>query len=220
MKKIKIGVADDQTMFRAGLVNMLNNIPNVEVVVEAADGKELITMLRKTKVDIVFLDYRMPIMNGIQAAKIIREKCAQTRILMLSMYDEEEFILSAIENGANGYLTKDDEIEEITNAIESVMATGYYLNDRTSKMLISNMVRQGKVTPKFDFEMDEIKFGQPEIQVMRLLAKEYSTKEIGEIMAKSVRTIDGYRAEIMEKTGAKNSVGIVMYGLKYGIIEL
>jgi len=220
MKKIKIAVADDQTMFRDGLVKMLNEIEGVAVVVEAYDGKELITKLKTTPVNIVFMDYRMPLMNGIQATKVIREKWTETKIIMLSMYDEEEFIISAIENGANGYLTKDDESEEITKAIESVMATGYYLNDRTSKSLITNMVRQGKVTPKFEFQADKIKFNQFEIQVMCLLAKEYSTKEIGEIMAKSVRTIDGYRSEIMEKTGAKNSVGIVMYGLKYGFIEL
>lgn len=220
MKKIRIAVADDQTMFRAGLVNMLNEIENVVVVAEAADGKELIMKLRTINVDVVFLDYRMPIMNGIQAAKLIREKSEETRILMLSMYDEEEFIISAIENGANGYLTKDDETEEIQRAIESVMSTGYYLNDRTSKLLISNMVTQGKVKPKFNFEIEEIKFSQHEIQVMRLLAKEYNTKEIGEIMVKSDRTIDGYRAEIMEKTGAKNSVGIVMYGVKNGFIDV
>ena len=220
MKKIRIAVADDQTMFRAGLVNMLNDIENVEVVAEASDGQELIMKLRTINADVVFLDYRMPIMNGIQAAKIIRDKSEETRILILSMYDEEEFIVSAIENGANGYLTKDDEIEEIQRAIESVISTGYYLNDRTSKLLITNMVTQGKVKPKFNFEIEEIKFSQHEIQVMRLLAKEYNTKEIGEIMVKSDRTIDGYRAEIMEKTGAKNSVGIVMYGVKNGFIDV
>jgi len=218
MNMIKIAVADDQTMFRSGLVKMLNEIENVEVLIEAADGKDLISKMKNTKVDIVFLDYRMPEMNGITAAKIISEKYPNVRILMLSMYDEEEFVISAIENGANGYLTKNDDPDEIAKAIQSVMNTKYYINDRTSKLLISNLVMQGKVTPKFSFESEEIKFSPPEIMVMRLIAKEYNTKEIAEIMAKAERTIDGYRSDIMEKTGAKNSVGIVMYAVKYGII--
>src|SRR5688500_16782035 len=126
MKKTRIAVADDQAMFRTGLVSMLNDIPGVEVVVEAADGSELIEKLRAVKVHIVFLDYRMPNMNGAAAAKIIRDNNPDTRILLLSMYDDEEFVVSAIENGANGYLTKDDAPEEISKAIGSVMNTGYY----------------------------------------------------------------------------------------------
>jgi len=220
MKKIRIAVADDQTLFRVGFVNMLNAIENLEVIIEAGDGKELISKLRKDKVDLIFMDYRMPILNGIEATKIIRDRSEEPRILMLSMYDEEEFIVSAMESGANGYLTKDDEPDEIIKAISSVLSTKYYLNDRTSKLLITNLVLKGKVTPKFDLGEEDIKFSQQEIQVMKLIAREYNTKEIGEIMAKSDRTVEGYRAEIMEKTGAKNSVGIVMYGVKHKFIEL
>ena len=220
MRKIKIAVADDQAMFRRGLVSMLNDIPGVEVVCEASDGKELVNKLRTIKVHIVFLDYRMPKMNGVSAAKTVRENHPDVRILMLSMYDDEEFIISSIENGANGYLTKDDEPEEITRAIESVMNTGYYLNDRTSKLLISKLVHQGKVQPRFLKEDDEeVRFTQQEITVIGLIAKEYSTKEIAQIMNKADRTVEGYRMDIMKKTGTKNSVGIVMYAVKNGIVD-
>src|SRR5688572_29529825 len=137
---LRIAVADDQKMFRTGLINLLNNIENVHVVVEAADGKELIKSLQTTAVDVAFVDYRMPELNGISTAKIIRDKFPTVRVIILSMYDDEELIIKAIENGANGYLVKDDEPEEIKRAIDSVMSIGYYANDRTSKILITKLM--------------------------------------------------------------------------------
>jgi DNA-binding NarL/FixJ family response regulator len=221
MKKIKIAVADDQAMFRKGLISMLNDIPGVQVVVEAADGAELIEKLRAVKVHIAFLDYRMPNMNGVAAAKIIRANNPDTRVLLLSMYDDEEFVTSAIENGANGYLTKDDSPKEILKAIESVMNTGYYMNDRTSKVVVRNMILVGKIKPRFLRESDELPdFSDQELAVIGLLCREYSTKEIAEIMKKSDRTVEGYRADIMKKTGTRNSVGIVMYAVKHGIVDV
>src|SRR5687767_14206504 len=146
-KPIRIAVAEDQVMFRSGLISMLNDLPNVQVFIEAASGKELLAKMRETEVDVVFLDYRMSELNGIETAKVIREKYPDVRMLMLSMYDDPEFIISALENGVSGYLTKDDEPEEISLAIVSVLNTGYYLNDRTSKVLIGNLVNEGKVSP-------------------------------------------------------------------------
>ena len=220
MKKIRIAVAEDQEMFRSGLVSMLRGIKGVEVVIEAANGKELIAKMRGVGVDLVFLDYRMPELNGIATAKIIREGSTETRIIMLSSYDDEEIIMHAFANGANGYLTKDDSEAEMTLAIESVMRDGYYFNERTSKLLIINMTLQDKVSPKFNLEAGEIQFSIHEISVIRLLAKENSTIEIAKMMLKSERTIDAYRASIMKKTGAKNLAGIIMYGVKYGIIDV
>jgi len=219
-KPIKIGVAEDQVMFRSGLVSMLNDLPNVQVFIEAGNGKELLAKMRETDVDVVFLDYRMEELNGIETAKVIREKYPDVRMLMLSMYDDPEFIISALENGVSGYLTKDDEPEEISMAIVSVLNTGYYLNDRTSKVLIGNLVNEGKVNPKFPAANDEIKFSETEITVMELIAQELSNKEIAVKLNKAERTIEGYRTDIMEKTGAKNSVGIVMYAIKKGIITV
>ena len=220
MKKVKIAVADDQSMFRMGLVSLLNDIPGVEVVAEAADGKELLSKLRTTKPHIVFLDYRMPNMNGVVTARQVRDNYPEIRILMLSMYDDEEFITSALENGANGYLTKDDDPDEISRAIESVMTTDIYMNDRTSKMLIAKLIHQGKMNPKFDKEDGEVRFSRHELTVISLLTKEYNTKEIAQIMNKSDRTVEGYRVEIMRKTGTRNSVGIVMFAVKNRMVNV
>lgn len=218
MAKIKLAVADDQVIFRTGLVNLLNEIDNVVVVLEANNGKELLRGLRKKKPQIAILDYRMPELNGEETAKKIQEKYPELRILMLSMYDDEEFILGTIRNGANGYLTKDDEPEEIKRAIESIVNTGYYVNDRISKVLVRNMMDEGILKPKFLVNVNTVNFTDNEITVIRLLARELCTKEIADQMNKSERTIDGYRTDILEKTGARNSIGIVMFGIKAGIV--
>lgn len=219
MNTTRVGVAEDQTLFRKGLIGMLNNLPDVRVTIEAGDGQELIDKMVDTEVHLVFLDYRMPNMNGIDAARIIRERYPEVGILMLSMYDDEEFIINAIENGCGGYLTKEDEPAEIERAMISVLNTGYYLNDRTSKILVKSLMNDGKITPRFKVDSSVVQFNADEIEAMRLIAREFNSREIAEMVSKSERTIERYRAEILEKIGAKNSVGIVMYGVKHGYIN-
>lgn len=220
MKTIRVAVADDQALFRSGLISLLNDMPGIKVVVEASDGSELLDKMNVVQVQVALVDYRMPGMNGIDTARHIHDVFPETRVLMLSMYDDQEFIVSAIENGANGYLTKDDDPEEILQAIQSVMSTGYYLNDRTSKSLISNLMNEGKMKPEFLEEIQPVIFADHEIRVIELIAKELSNKEIAEQIGKAERTIEGYRKDIMEKTGTRNSVGIIMYAIKNGVIKL
>ncbi|MBK7128305.1 MAG: response regulator transcription factor [Crocinitomicaceae bacterium] len=219
MKAIKIGVAEDQTLFRKGLINMLNSLSNIEVVIEAVDGQDMLNQLNNMEVHLVFLDYRMPNMNGIDAARTIRQRFPEVGILMLSMYDDEELIINAIENGAGGYLTKDDEPAEMERAIISVLNTGYYLNDRTSKILVRSLMHEGKITPRFKKDSSVIQFDPDQVEVIKLLSQEHSTKEIADILSKSERTIERYKSEILEKIGAKNSIGIVMYAVKHGYIN-
>lgn len=219
MKKIRIAVADDQPIYRNGLVSLLNSMPDFKVVLEAGSGIELIKGLKTIRANVAIIDYRMPELNGINTVKIIREKNHELRILMLSMYDDEEFVENALKNGVNGYLSKDDEPDEIKLAIESLMNTGYYVNDRTKKVMIKKLMVMGQLRPEFILDQND-DFSENEIEVMRLIAQEKSNKEIADIMNKAERTIEGYRRMILEKTGAKNSIGIVMYGIKNGLIDL
>jgi len=218
MKITTIGVSEDHAIYRGGLISMLNNQENYSVIIEAENGRELIEKTKGNIPDVVILDYLTPEMNGIQTTKKLRRLCPNTKILILSMYDSNEFIVKAIECGANGYLLKDDDPSEIKLAIESVLSTGYYLNDRTSKILINQLINNGVVKPKF--ETSEIEFTNTEIQIIELLSKEYSTAEIAHFLLRSNRTIDGYRKEIMKKIGAKNVVGIVMYAIKNDLISI
>ena len=215
---VKIGIAEDQTMFRHGLIQLLNGLDNVEVVVDAENGQELLNKMEKTDIDIAFLDYKMPVLNGPKTAQIITEKYPAIKILFISMYNEEEFIISAIENGANGYITKDENIDEIELAIESLMSTGYYMNDGTSKLLVGNLLSNGKLSPTFSSKAKVL--SELELLVIKLICQEYSTKEISQMIFRGIRTVEGIRSNILKKTGAKNSNGIVMYAVKKGIVEV
>ncbi len=218
MSKITIGVAEDQSIYRIGLINMLNNTGNYDVIVEAADGKDLIEQLEDKRPKVLLVDYRMPEMSGIQATFIIRKKYPDMKVLILSMYDSNEFVIKAIENGANGYITKDDDPKEIIDGIQSVLSTGYYLNDRTSKALIKQLMSTGKVTPEFPEAHSE--FTELEIEVIELICKEYSTHEIADVLCKSKRTIEGVRATILKKINARNIIGVVMYAIKNKLVPL
>lgn len=217
-KIVKVGIAEDQNMFRAGLIEVLNAKDNVQVTVAASNGKELINLVRGNVPDIIFMDYKMPDMNGMEATQILKQKYEDIKIVMLSNYDDEEFVTSSIARGAVGYITKEEDAEEIYRAIDSVISTGYYLNDRTSKLLIGNLVNQGAIKPKFGDE--DIEFSDKEIEVIRLMAKEYTTRENADLIHRGVRTVENYRASIMEKTGAKNACGIIMFAVKNGIVEV
>lgn len=218
MSVIKVGVAEDQQIFRKGLVMLLNSFENITVLHEANDGSVLLDLMANDCPDVVILDYSMPIMGGIETSKEIRKRFNGVKVLILSMYDDEEFVEAAIENGANGYLSKDDDLSEIENAIKGILTNNYYLNDRVSKIFINSLMKQGKINPKF--VTNEIEFSPDELRILNMISKEKTTQEIADAMSKSVRTIEKYRTRMMEKVGAQNSVGLVMYAVKNKVIEL
>jgi len=217
MQEIKVAIADDQSIFRQGLVNLVNSFDNVTVLYSSENGKELIEQLPAQRPDLVLLDFRMPVLNGMETTRIIREQYPEMRILILSMYDNSEFVESAIANGANGYLSKDDEPEEIAKAIYSTMEMGYYMNDRTSKMLITKMMKEGAMKPTF--LSDNVQFTEMELQIIQLISEEYTTPEIAVQLIRSTRTIESLRTLIMQKIGCRNAVGIVLYALKHNLIS-
>lgn len=216
--KIRIAVAEDQSIFRNGLVKLLNDINGFEVVLSVENGQLLIDALQTTPVDLILIDFRMPVKNGIEATKEIREQFPDVKVLLLSMYDDTEFVELAIENGANGYLSKDDDAEEIQLAIRSAVETGYYLNDRTSKMFIAKMMHAGKIQPDFEEAQPAI-FNQNELVILEMICNEMTTQEIADKLFKSRRTIESARTLMMNKVGARNVVGLVMYAIQNGIVS-
>lgn len=218
IKNIRIGIAEDQSIFRNGLVKLLNDISGFEVVLAVENGQLLIDALQTTPVDLVLIDFRMPVKNGIEATKEIRASHPDLKVLLLSMYDDVEFVELAIENGANGYLSKDDDAEEIQLAIRSAVETGYYLNDRTSKMFIAKMVHAGKIQPAFE-ESSTAVFSPNEMVILEMICNEMTTQEIADKLFKSRRTIESARTLMMNKVGARNVVGLVMYAIQNGIVN-
>lgn len=217
-ESIKIGIAEDQAVYREGLVNLINGFSRTDVVVAAENGRQLLDVLEETAPDLVMLDFRMPEMGGLDTTRAIRERYPEMKVIILSMYDDHEFVESAMAQGANGYLSKDDDPSEIEKAIYSAMEIGYYMNDRTSKMLIAKMVKEGTVKPVFKPAV--ISFSETELYIIKLLCEEYNTQEIADRTFKSKRTIEGIRSELMSKIGCRNVVGVVLYAVKNGIVDL
>lgn len=216
-RNIRIAIAEDQSIFRNGLVKLLNDIEGFEVVLDVENGQLLIDALSTVEVDLALIDFRMPVKNGIEATKEVREKFPHIRVLLLSMYDDVEFVELAIEKGANGYLSKDDDAEEIQLAIKSAVETGYYLNDRTSKMFVAKMVHSGKILPFFATNSSAI-FNENEMVILELICSEMTTQEIADKLFKSRRTIESARTMMMNKVGARNVVGLVMYAIQNKIV--
>jgi DNA-binding NarL/FixJ family response regulator len=214
--KITIGIAEDQQIFRKGLISLINSFESMQVTHEAENGSQLLDLMRKNSPQVVILDYSMPLLNGIETTKAIRLNFPTVKIILLSMYEAEEFVEAAINAGANSYLSKDDDLSEINKAIEAVLHSNYYLNDRVSAIMIGNLIKSGKIDPKY--KNNSVEFSPDEIKIIDLISKEFTTQQIADKLFKSTRTIEKYRTKMMERVGASNSVGLIMYAVKNKII--
>lgn len=214
---ITIGIAEDQQIFRKGLVMLLNGFKGMNVICEGENGKALVDKFHLEVPNVVVIDYSMPLMGGIETAQYIRTNFPETKIILLSMYDDEEFVESAIESGANGYLSKDDDLNELEAAIKSVISNHYYLNDRVSKLFINRMMKRGKIDP--EFENEKIEFNDEEVKIIQLISQECTNNQIADKLFKSVRTIEKYRSKLIQKVGAQNTIGLIMYAIKHKIID-
>ena len=211
---IRIALADDQALFRRGLAMLLEDMSDVQVVFEAANGKELLQRLQSEAVDIVLLDLEMPEMDGMAAMKGIRADHPEVKVIVLSMHDEEKFIVHLMELGANGYVVKTAEPEEIENAIHAVATSGYHFSELVSRVMLHGLVKREKLKPTFN--VDE-PLTDREQEILRLICQELTTTEIAGKLFLSPRTVEGHRNNILLKTGARNTAGIVVYALTKGL---
>ncbi|TBO40329.1 response regulator transcription factor [Pedobacter kyonggii] len=216
MLKIRIGIADDYSIFRDGLRVGFNRDKNLEVIFEASNGEELMCKLEDVQPDVILMDLKMPVMDGMEAMKLIRKKYAEDiKILVLTMYDEVKFIIHLMENGANGYLLKNTDPKEIRKAIYSVQESGYYFNDIVTKALLKKLTIKGSARPSLD---QNIEFSERELDVLKMICDEKTATEIGTELFLSPRSVEGIRMRIIEKTGVRNTAGLVMFAIKNGVI--
>lgn len=213
--KKTIALVDDHSLFRKGLLSLLNEDPNLNVIIEASNGKELLEALRQKQPDVVLLDLEMPVMDGAETAGLIRQKYPQIKIIILTMHNEEGLIINLLERGVNGFLPKDTDIEVVVDAVYSVIESGYFFNDRISRTLVKKLASAHKISPFFKSSA----LTDREIEVIQYICKELTNKQIADKLCLSPRTIDTYREKILEKTGAKNTAGIVMYAFKHNLIN-
>lgn len=212
---IKLAVVDDHDLFRKGLIALLKDFKEFEVIIEASNGEGLLTQLKNIKVDVILLDLQMPIMDGIETTERLQNKYVDTKIIILTSHNEEGFIHHLIGKGAHGFLLKDQDIEIVVDAIHGVIENGYYFNDRISSTLVKGFVDSKKIRPNFK----EVNLSEREVEIIRLLSKEFTNREIADKLCVSARTIDGHRERILQKTKAKNAIGIIMYAIKHNLLE-
>lgn len=211
---IKIVLADDHEIFRDGFRVMIKKQPSVQLIGEASNGEELVKLSLELKPDVVITDIRMPVMDGVEATKKLNELLPQAGIIALSMFDEEHLIVEMLEAGAKGYLLKNAHKDEIMEAIRTVDRNQtYYCNNTSAKL--ANLI--AKSTFRSFTKAAKPEFSEKELSVIRCICQEMSNKEIAQHLNLSIRTIEGYRDRILEKVGAKNAAGIVVYAIKNNI---
>ena len=210
--KINIVITDDHKLFRKGIIALLEDFDFIGEINEASNGKELLELLSVIKIlpDIIFLDLRMPVMDGVEAQQKIRELYPGIKVIILTMEDDEQFILHLISEGVNGYLLKNADPVEMEQAILKVYEKGFYFSEDISSLVLKNLNKKEKAETIFNPD-----FSERELQVLKLICKEYTNAEIAETFDVSIRTAEGYRQKLVEKTGAKNIAGLVVLALKH-----
>ncbi len=211
---IRLAIADDQPLFRRAFVLLLRDMPDVQVMFDSANGAELLTGLKGNEVDIVLLDLEMPVMDGVEALRRTREEHPQVKVIVLSTHNDERSIIRMMELGANGYVLKTAEPDELENAIRSVKDSGYFFNDIVSREMLQGLVKKAKVKPVFN-EVDPLT--ERELEVLRAICQEMTTTEIAGKLFLSPRTVEFHRNNILLKTGARNVAGLVVYALTKGL---
>lgn len=205
---IRIVLADDHDLVRSGIKALLSLVDGVEVIAEARDGKELITLVESLVPDVVMTDISMPGMDGITAIAHIHEKQPEVRMLVLSMYDTVDFVKRAVANGACGYLMKDAPPFELEQAVRSVMATGSYFSPAIAQRLLQPS------EPTVD---DELTHRQ--VEILKLIAQGRASKEIAFELGLSPKTVDVHRARIMERLRLNDIASLTLYAVRKGLIK-
>ncbi len=216
MKTLRIALADDHELFREGIHLLLQKNKDVLVVAQAADGRELLRIVREQPIDLVITDIQMPGMDGIEATRRIREENPDTGIIALTMFEEDHLIVDMMEAGANGYVVKKAGKEELYMAISQVCNNQIYYCASTS-LHLSKMLAVSKQLAQRE---EAARFSEKEKEIIQLICQEYASKQIAAETQLAHRTVEKYRDRIMQKTGARNVVGIVIYAIRNGIYKI
>ncbi|NBC81750.1 MAG: response regulator [Bacteroidetes bacterium] len=209
MDKISIIIVDDHRLFRNGLKFILNESKDLEVIADVSDGKEFLTMIDKYQPDLVLMDINMPNMNGIEASKLALEKYPDLKILVLSMFGDEEYYNTMIDIGVKGFILKDVDNQELKHAIRKVADDGSYFSSELLLRLIKNKPEENTVS-----------LTTREKEVLQLICSGFSNHQISEKLFISQRTVERHRASLLEKTDAKNSISLVVYAIKNHLVEI
>ena len=216
MGVIKVAIADDHKIFRKGVILSLRPYSAIKFVQEAENGQELLDGLATSEPDVVLMDLRMPLKDGIETTKIIAKQYPSIHIIALTMYEDERFVSHMMEISANGYLLKSADPSEIKRAIIEVATKGYYLNNFVNRILLKKSHTRTKVIPSLN---TEITLNDREREVVRYICMEFTAQEIAQKIDVSPRTVEAIKDRLMERFGAKNTAGLVFFAVKNNLID-
>ncbi|MCX5815459.1 MAG: response regulator transcription factor [Proteobacteria bacterium] len=214
MKKIRILLADDHVLVRAGIRSLLEQMSGIEVVGEAGDGREAVKLIRQLRPDIVLMDVAMAQMNGIEATGRIKKAYKDIQVIILSMYSNEEYVLQALQAGASGYLLKDAATLELELAVRAVSRNETYLSPGVSKHVIDSY-RKRILTDQQPVEQ----LTPRQREVLQLIAEGRTTKEIASILKVAIKTVETHRTQMMERLNIHDIAGLVRYAIRVGLIR-
>jgi two-component system response regulator DegU len=215
MKKLNVYIADDHTLFRKAMVNLLHTFEAVTSVKDAENGKALLALMKYEVPDVCIIDLQMPVMDGAETCEAIVEKYPDVKIIVLTMHDSERYILHMMEMGVHAFLLKNTEPDELLEAILSVVEKDFYHNDLVATVLRKNVKdKKGGQRPSFSSELSD-----REREIVMLVCQELTIKEIGQKLSISENTVRNHRVNIMEKVGVNNMVGLVKYAYEIGLVK-
>lgn len=214
--QISITVVDDHSLFRKGIINLIHQIDDkFKVINEASHGKEFLAQIKNDEIpDVVIMDVSMPIMDGFQTTKALRELNKKIGILALTMKDDETSLIRLLKAGVNGYLNKDVDPDQLKEALHSIASTGYYYTEEVAGKLV-NVITHPELGTNEGVELTE-----QEMRFIELACSEHTYKMIADMMCLSIKTVDGYRARLFEKLNVKSRVGLVMYAYKHNLVAI
>ena len=216
MNPIRVLLADDHTLIRAGLRMVVVSQPDFTVVGEASDGREAVALAEQLKPDVVVMDIGMPSLNGIEACRQIHDSLPGSQVIMLSMHSDEGYVLRALKAGAKGYMLKDSAEADLASAIRAVTAGKSFFSPAVSKILLEDYMRKLKRTGAEDsFDL----LSPREREVLQLVAEGKSSKEVANLLSLSVYTVETHRAKMMQKLNLHNIPELILYAVRKGVIS-
>lgn len=212
---MKLLIADDHQLFRFGLISVLRQCNFISKIEEAENGREAIEKLTYDNYDAVLMDINMPVMSGTDATRVIKKNFPSVKVIALTMYDDHKHVIEMIEAGASGYMIKNTTGPEIQNALEKVMNNELYFSRQISESLITSLVHKHQIKKSQQNEM----ISNREKDILCLICREYTTREIAETLFLSEKTVDWHRLNLLQKTHSKNIAGLVLFAVRSGLLD-
>ena len=217
MQKIRVLIADDHAILRDGIRALLALVADVEVVGEATNGMEALEKVRQLNPDVVLMDIAMPLMDGLEATRRIRKECPGTKVLALTQYDEEEYVFSIVEAGAQGFITKTAASSELALGIRAVYQGKSFLSPVAAKAFVQDYQRAAPLRDKSDpYEL----LTDREREILKLIAEGYTTQEIADILTVSTKTVEGHKTNLMAKLDIHNKTELIKYAIRKGVVTV